>query len=309
MRILVTGCRGQLGFELRRALAPFGGVIATDVAECDLASAQAIRDAVRIHAPTVIVNAAAYTAVDCAESDTASATLINARAPGILAEEAEHRGALLVHYSTDYVFDGAKQGAYTESDTPNPLGVYGVTKLAGETAVLQGCQRHFVLRTGWVVGAHGNNFAKTMLRLAAERDSIGVVADQHGAPTAAALLADITALIIAQEHAVPNRASYGLYHATASGVTSWHAYACHVIERARAAGLPVRVPPGGIRAIASHEYATEAKRPANSVLDCSKLQAAFGLRLPPWQEGVDHVLDQLFSARSDLLGPLRALVD
>ena len=294
MRILLTGKNGQVGFELRRSLSVLGEVKAVDLAECDLSNADAIRQLVKDYRPEVIVNPAAYTAVDKAEGDQTLATAVNVTAPKVFAEEAQRLGALLVHFSTDYVFDGTKVGAYTEQDTPNPQSVYGATKLAGERAVQGACDRHLILRTSWVVGAHGANFAKTMLRLASEKDSLNVVADQFGAPTSAAMLADLTAHCVRQASRSTESFPYGLYHTVASGVTNWHEYACYVIERARAAGKPVRIAPDAVRAITTAEYPTPAKRPANSRLDTSKLINTFGLRLPTWQEGVDHVLDQLF---------------
>ena len=294
MKILLTGKNGQVGFELRRSLSVLGEVKAVDLAECDLSNADAIRQLVKEYRPEVIVNPAAYTAVDKAEGDQILATAVNVTAPSVFAEEAQRLGALLVHFSTDYVFDGTKVGAYTEQDTPNPQSVYGATKLAGECAVQGACDRHLILRTSWVVGAHGANFAKTMLRLAAEKDSLNVVADQFGAPTSAAMLADLTAHCVRQASRSKESFPYGLYHTVASGVTNWHEYACYVIERARAAGKPIRIAPDAVRAITTAEYPTPAKRPANSRLDTSKLINTFGLRLPTWQEGVDHVLDQLF---------------
>ncbi len=294
MKILLTGKHGQVGFELRRSLSVLGEVNAVDIAECDLSDAAAVRQLVQDYRPNVIVNPAAYTAVDKAEADEPLATKINVNAPAVFAEEAKRLGSMLVHFSTDYVFDGTKVGAYTEADTPNPQSVYGATKLAGELAVQTGCERHVILRTSWVVGAHGANFAKTMLRLAAEKDSLNVVADQFGAPTSAAMLADLTAHLVRQASVSADVFPYGLYHTVASGVTNWHEYACHVIERARAAGKSIRVPPDAVRAISTAEYPTPAKRPANSRLDTRKLSATFGLRLPTWQEGVDHVLDQIF---------------
>lgn len=293
MKLLLTGKNGQVGFELQRALAVLGEVVAIDSDDCDLADEAAIRRVLRDVRPDVIVNPAAYTAVDKAESEPALAQAINARAPGVLAEEARALGALLVHYSTDYVFDGTKDGAYLESDAPNPTSVYGATKLAGEQAVASACPRHLILRTSWVVGAHGGNFAKTMLRLACEREALSVVADQFGAPTSAALLADVTAHLVRQAQQAPNAFPYGPYHAVAGGETHWHAYACHVIERARAAGKPVRVAPGAIKAIASADYPTPARRPANSRLDTRSLRTTFGLHLPDWKAGVDHILDQI----------------
>ena len=293
MKLLLTGSNGQVGFELQRSLAVMGEVIAIDAAECDLADEVAIRRVVRDIRPDVIINPAAYTAVDKAEREPALAQAINARAPFVLAEEAQDLGALLVHYSTDYVFDGTKPGAYKESDLTNPTSVYGATKLAGEQAVAANCTRHLILRTSWVVGAHGGNFAKTMLRLAAERDTLNVVADQFGAPTSAALLADLTSHLVCQAQRTPAGFSYGLYHAVADGEANWHAYACHVIERARAAGKPIRVAPEAIRAVTTSDYPTLAKRPANSRLDTNLLRETFGLHLPDWKVGVDHILDQI----------------
>lgn len=293
MKILLTGKNGQVGFELRRSLAVLGEVLAVDIAECDLGDAAAIRQLVQRYRPDVIVNPAAYTAVDKAEQQAALAGAINTAAPAVLAEEAQQLGALLVHFSTDYVFDGTKTGAYAEDDIPNPLSVYGVTKLAGEQAIQRACERHLILRSSWVVGAHGDNFAKTMLRLAQERDQLSVVADQFGAPTSAALLADLTAQLVRQASISSRDFPYGLYHAVASGRTDWHEYACYVIERARAAGKPIRVAPGAIRAITSGEYPTAARRPANSQLNTGKLLTTFGLHLPGWQQGVDHILDQV----------------
>lgn len=293
MKLLLTGKNGQVGFELQRALAVLGEVIAIDSEDCDLADEAATRRVVRTIRPDVIVNPAAYTAVDKAESEPARAQDINARAPSVLAEEAQALGALLVHYSTDYVFDGSKAGAYQESDTPNPSSVYGATKLAGERAIAAGCPRHLILRTSWVVGAHGGNFAKTMLRLASERDALSVVADQFGAPTSAGLLADLTSHLVRQAQRTPSDFPYGLYHAVAAGETNWHAYACHVIEQARAAGKAIRVAPDAVKAITTSDYHTPAKRPANSRLDTSLLGETFGLHLPDWKMGVDHILDQI----------------
>jgi dTDP-4-dehydrorhamnose reductase len=294
MKILLTGKNGQVGFELRRALAPLGEIVAVDMADCDLSNADAVRTLVREVAPQVIVNPAAYTAVDKAETDQATAHAVNAVAPGVFGKEAKKLGALVVHYSTDYVFDGTKQGVYTEDDAPNPQSVYGKTKLAGENALRDSGADFLILRTSWVVGAHGGNFAKTMLRLAAERDALSVVADQFGSPTSAALLADLTAHLVRQASRA-NAADfpYGVYHTVAGGETNWHEYACYVIERARKAGRPIRVAPENIRPIATADYPTPAKRPANSRLDTSKLRDTFGLRLPDWREGLDHILDQI----------------
>ncbi|MEN9384685.1 MAG: hypothetical protein RL323_1828 [Pseudomonadota bacterium] len=292
MKLLLLGKNGQLGFELQRALAPLGEVLAVGHAQCNVADPSALRSLVQSASPDVIVNATAYTAVDKAESDAQAAHAVNAIAPQVLAEAAA--GALVVHYSTDYVFDGAKTGFYTEDDQPNPQGVYGASKLAGEQALAASGTDHFVFRTSWVVGAHGGNFAKTMLRLAAERDALNVVADQHGAPTSAALLADCTAHAIQQSRGqgASGRPS-GVYHLVAGGETTWHAYACYVIESARRAGLPIKVALDAIKPIPAASYPTPAKRPANSRLDTTKFRQTFGLHLPDWRGGVDHVLEQI----------------
>lgn len=295
MKILVTGKNGQVGFELQRALAPLGEIVAVDQAECDLANAASVRELVRRIAPDVIVNPAAYTAVDKAESDQTVAFAVNAQAPGVLGEEAARLDALVVHYSTDYVFNGTKSGAYSETDQPDPQSVYGSTKLAGERTLAEANPRHLILRTSWVVGAHGGNFAKTMLRLAAERDQLSVVADQFGAPTSAALLADLTAQLIRQhqrERETPF--PYGTYHVSASGETSWCDYARFVISEALASGKVLKAGPEAVLPLTTSQYPTPAKRPANSRLDTSRFHSTFRLRLPPWQEGVRHVLQQIF---------------
>lgn len=294
MKILLTGKNGQLGFELQRALAPLGDVHAVDTGDCDLADADAVRDLVRRIAPDVIVNPAAYTAVDRAESDEATARAVNAVAPAILAEEGAKLGALMLHYSTDYVFDGTKEGAYTETDVPAPQSVYGRTKFEGEQGVAHANPRHLVLRTSWVVGAHGGNFAKTMLRLATERDRLTVVADQFGAPTSAALLADLSAHLV-REHARSRGVDfpYGTYHVAAAGETSWHGYAQFVIGEALAAGKALKTTVDAVAPLSTEQYPTPARRPLNSRLDTTRFRTTFGLVLPPWQDGVRHVLQQI----------------
>jgi len=300
-RILLTGKDGQLGFELQRSLAVIGGISALGRLELDLARPAQIRDAVQRLQPDIIVNAAAYTAVDKAESESELAYAINAQAPQVLAEEAKKRGALLVHYSTDYVFDGSKQGAYVESDAPNPLSVYGKSKLAGEQAIRDSGWIHLILRTSWVFGAHGGNFLKTMLRLAKEREGLRIVADQIGAPTPAALISDVTAHLIAaylrgQAASAAPPFHGGLYHLAASGAVSWHGYACEIVRIARQLGMPLKVKEEDVAAIASRDYPQAAQRPANSRLDSARLRHAFGLVLPDWRDGVAHVLDQLKEA-------------
>ena len=294
MKILLTGKHGQVGFELQRALAPLGEVCAVDQAECDLADAIAIRELVRSFKPNLIVNPAAYTAVDKAESEPELAHAINTVAPGVLGEEATKLGAWVVHYSTDYVFDGSKPGTYTEDDLTDPQNVYGHTKRDGEIALQQSGARHLIFRTSWVVGAHGGNFAKTILRLAVEREGLNVVADQYGAPTSAALLADVTAQLIRQKQREGSENfPFGLYHLVPSGETNWCSYARFVVSEALAVGKPLKLLPDSIRGITSSEYPTPAKRPANSRLDSSKLRGLFGLELPNWQSGVRHILQQI----------------
>jgi dTDP-4-dehydrorhamnose reductase len=294
MTILLSGKDGQVGFELQRSLAPLGEIVAVDQAECDLSSPEAIRQLVRDTRPDVIVSPAAYTAVDKAETDRDLAFVVNAVAPGVFGEEAARLGAFVIHYSTDYVFDGTKQGAYVEDDATNPQSAYGRTKRDGELALARANPRHLILRTSWVVGAHGGNFAKTMLRLAADRDSLSVVTDQWGAPTSAALLADITAHLVRQQRSNQKTFPYGTYHCVAGGETNWCDYACFVIGAAIRSGKPLKMQPEGIKPITTADYPTPAKRPANSRLDTRKFRDTFGLELPHWQAGLDHILRQIF---------------
>ena len=293
MKILLTGKNGQLGFELLRTLAPLGELVALGRDDCDLADAAALRARVRAAAPDVIVNAAAYTAVDRAEAEPAAAFAVNADAPRILGEEGARLGALVLHYSTDYVFDGSKEGAYREDDLPNPQNVYGRSKLDGERALAAANPRHLILRTSWVLGAHGSNFAKTMLRLAAERERLSVVADQHGAPTSAALLAELSAQLLRRHARARERLEefpYGIYHTAATGETTWYDYARFVLAEAIAAGKPLKATPSDVMPLTSAQYPTPARRPLNSRLDTSRLRSTFELDLPPWQIGVRQVL-------------------
>jgi dTDP-4-dehydrorhamnose reductase len=296
MRILLTGKHGQVGFELQRALAPLGEVHAVDYSECDLVNVSAICALVRSFKPDLIVNPAAYTAVDKAESEPTLAHAVNTVAPGVFGEEAAKLGAWVVHYSTDYVFDGTKPEAYTEDDLTNPQSVYGRTKRDGEIALQASGVRHLILRTSWVVGAHGRNFARTILRLALEREQLNVVADQHGVPTSAALLADVTAQLVRQkQREAGDHFPFGSYHVVAGGETTWCDYARFVVSEALAIGKPLNLSPDAIRPIPSSEYPTAAKRPANSRLDTSKLRRTFGLELPNWQSGVQHILQQILA--------------
>lgn len=275
-RILLTGVSGQVGWELQRTLQPLGSVIALNHAGLDLSQPDHIRAVLRETRPTLIVNPAAYTAVDKAESEPALAHAINATAPGILAEEAKQLGALLLHYSTDYVFDGAKSSPYQEDDATAPLNVYGSSKLAGEQAIRGSGCRHLILRTSWVYGMRGRNFLRTMLQLAKDREELGIVADQFGAPTWSRMIAETTALLLARENG-----QEGVYHFTAGGATTWHGFAEAIFTRAVANGHLSKIP--ALRRITSADFPTPAKRPANSRLDGNRLVDDFRLNLPDWQ--------------------------
>lgn len=280
MRILLTGVNGQVGWELQRTLAPLGEVIAADRSRLDLADTAAIRRAVDAIAPDLIVNPAAYTAVDQAESEPDLAHAINAVAPGELAQAAAARGIPLVHFSTDYVFDGRKSAAYTEADAPNPLGVYGATKLAGEQAVVRAGAPHLILRASWVYGLRGRNFLLTMQRLLRERETLAVVDDQFGAPTWSRLIAEATALVIARWLDRPDQiATSGIYHLSCGGRTSWHGFTAAIQAHLAAPDAKLAC----LTAIPTAGYPTPAARPANSQLDGDKLAATFGVRLPDWE--------------------------
>ncbi|MCX7067903.1 MAG: dTDP-4-dehydrorhamnose reductase [Methylococcales bacterium] len=295
MKILLFGKGGQVGWELQRSLAPLGELIALDSDSKDYCgnfeNLDGIAETVRIIAPDVIVNAAAHTAVDKAESEPEFVRTINALAPSVLAKEAQRCNALLVHYSTDYVFDGSGSQAWLETDTPAPLSVYGATKLEGEQAIIaSGCQ-HLIFRTSWVYAARGANFAKTMLRLGSERDRLTVINDQIGAPTGADLLADVTAHAIRAVQQQPELA--GLYHLVASGETSWHEYARFVLNFARDAGIEISVADSAIEPVPTTAFPTPATRPLNSRLNTRKLSTRFNLNLPHWQTGVARMLTEL----------------
>ncbi len=295
MKILLLGKNGQVGWELQRSLAPLGEVVALDSRSTDycgdLNNLDGLCQTVRRIAPDVIVNAAAHTAVDKAESEPALAHAINALAVGVLAQEAKRCGAWLVHYSTDYVFDGTGNQPWLETDATNPLSAYGVSKLAGEAAIIASNCKHLIFRTSWVYGARGGNFAKTMLKLAQERDTLKVINDQLGAPTGADLLADVTAHAIC---AAMQRADVsGVYHLVAGGETSWHNYANFVIDFARQAGLAIKVPAEAILPVPTTAFPTPATRPLNSRLNTHKLQTTFNLHLPHWQSGVTSMLTEI----------------
>lgn len=294
MKILLFGKGGQVGWELQRSLLPLGELVAVDFDSTDLCGSftdpEGVARTVRAVRPDVIVNAAAHTAVDRAESEPELARTINALTPAVIADEAKALGAWLVHYSTDYVFDGSGSAPRRETDATGPLSVYGSTKLEGEIAVARN-PRHLVFRTSWVYAARGGNFARTMLRLARERDSLSVIDDQIGAPTSAELLADVTAHAIRSAQDRPALA--GLYHLVAAGETSWHGYARHVIARAIARGQDLKAGPEAVRPIPTSAYPTPARRPLNSRLDTEKLRDAFGLSLPHWASQVDRLIDEI----------------
>lgn len=296
MKILLLGKNGQVGWELQRALAPLGALVALDRAGADglrgdLEDLDGLARTVRKLAPDVVVNAAAYTAVDKAETDVERARRINTEAPGVLAEAVAAVGALLVHYSTDYVFDGSGDKPWREDSPTGPLSVYGRTKLAGEEAIRASACRHLIFRTSWVHAARGGNFARTMLRLGAERERLTVIADQIGAPTGADLIADVSAHAIRASLAAP--ALCGTYHLVADGETSWHGYAGFVIETARELGVALKVEE--IAPIDTRDYPTAAARPRNSRLDTQRLRSAFGLHLPDWRDGVARMLREILS--------------
>ena len=294
MKLLLLGKGGQVGWELQRSLAPLGELVALDFDStdfhADFSQPERLAETVFKVRPDVIVNSAAHTAVDKAESEPELARKLNATSPGVVAQAAQQVGALMVHYSTDYVFDGSGSKPWREGDATGPLSVYGRTKLEGEQLVATHCARHLIFRTSWVYAARGGNFAKTMLRLAKERDRLTVIDDQHGAPTGAELLADVTAHAIRET--LRDASKTGLYHLVAGGETTWHGYARFVLEQALAAGVELKAHPAAVEPVPTSAFPTPARRPHNSRLDTGKLRAAFGLELPDWRLGVARMLKE-----------------
>jgi dTDP-4-dehydrorhamnose reductase len=292
MKLLLLGKGGQVGWELQRSLAPLGEVVALDFDStdfhADFSHPEQLAETVLKVRPDVVVNSAAHTAVDKAESEPEFARKLNATSPGVVAQAAQQIGAMMVHYSTDYVFDGSGNKPWLEDDLTAPLSVYGSTKLEGELLVARHCARHLIFRTSWVYAARGGNFAKTMLRLAKERDRLTVIDDQFGAPTGAELLADVTAHAIRATLIDPGKA--GLYHLVAGGETTWHGYARFVLAQAQAAGVELKASPDAVDAVPTSAFPTPAARPHNSRLNTDKLQSTFGLKLPHWQAGVARML-------------------
>ena len=295
MRFLLFGAKGQVGTELQRSLQPLGEVVACDQEEIDLTNLKLLASEIQNISPSVIINAAAYTAVDKAESEPEIVRVINADAVGVMAQQAEQLGIPLVHYSTDYVFDGTNSAPSLEDDETSPLSVYGETKLQGEQAIRRSNCQHLIFRTSWVYSTHGANFAKTMLRLASERDELSVVSDQVGVPTSASLIADITAECLDKSEQEAYRLTHtsGTYHLVPSGETNWFEFAKRVISNATKLGEIFRITPDAITPILTEAYPTPAKRPSNSLLDTEKLTKTFQVYLPPWEHDVDHLVGEL----------------
>ena len=299
MKILLLGANGQVGWELRRSLAPLGEIRAYDRHTGNLQKLDDLSRLIRDFSPEAIVNAAAYTSVDKAESELDEAFLINSKAVEFLAKEAKLLNAWFIHYSTDYVFDGLKSGAYIETDTPNPQSVYGQTKYDGEESIKESKVKHLIFRTAWVYSKRGNNFIKTMIQLAKKQDELKVVNDQIGAPTGAELIADVTALCLYQIAQYKNSAHNlsGTYHLTPTGKTSWHGFAQFIIAEALELGVKFRASFENVQAISTSEYPLPAKRPSNSLLDTKKICNTFNVYMPPWQTHVERLFKELYSQR------------
>lgn len=300
MKILLLGVNGQVGWECQRSLSLLGELEAHDRTTADFQNLQQLREIVRYSKPDIIVNAVAYTAVDQAETDIETAYKINSDAVALLAEEAKKLNASLVHYSTDYVFDGKKSGRYIEGDLTNPQSVYGKSKLDGEQAILKSGCRHFILRTSWVYASRGNNFAKTMIKLASERDELRVVADQFGAPTSAELIADVTAQLVMRLHQETDFAEKhsGVYNLVASGGVSWHDFAKYVLEKSAALGITLKVQSNEVEAITTAEFPRPAVRPSNSKLDTTKLKSLLEIELPDWRFHLERMVTEYIENQS-----------
>lgn len=296
MKILLLGKNGQVGWELQRSLAPLGELIALGRSQADLSEPESLRKIIANIKPNWIVNAAAYTAVDSAERDDKIAHCVNSESVGIIAEEAKKIGAWLIHYSTDYVYDGYKIAEYTETDEVNPLSVYGKTKLAGEKLIQESRCNYLIFRTSWVFSARGNNFAKTIMKLAREREELGIVADQYGAPTSAELIADVSALCVQQINANEQKFSLngkGIYHLVASGEASWYSFAQYVIDKAVQSGVSLKATSQQVKPISTGEYPLPAQRPLNSRLCTNKITEVFSINLPHWSTYVDRMLEEI----------------
>ena len=294
-KIIVTGKNGQVGHALVEAFSSSCELFAFDSSTLDLSDAAQIRDRIQLIRPDIIINAAAYTAVDRAETDEVEAFLVNAHGPEVIGEEAAKIGAVVIHFSSDYVFDGKKEGPYVESDKTNPLGIYGASKLQGEKLLLEACPQSIILRTSWVVSSHGANFAKTMLKLASERETLNVVADQFGVPTPAKLLAKAaTALVGKLAEGDRSTFPFGCYHFAPSGETNWCDYARFVVEESIKLGAQLRLTADKIRSIRTEEYQTPAKRPQNSRLNCDLFKETYGFTFPSWEAGILDILQDIY---------------
>lgn len=293
MKILLTGRNGQLGSEIYKSLYMHGQVYGFNSSELNLREPKKIVEIIQDIKPDIIINTAAYTAVDKAEVEALVANEINHIAPSVMAQEAEKINSILIHFSTDYVFDGYKSSAYTEFDQTNPLNVYGRTKLSGEISVSSMCSRHLILRTSWVHGIHGHNFIKTILQQANEKESMSIIADQYGIPTSAAFLAGVTSDLATRAYTMQESLRYGIYHLTALGSTSWYEYGCFIVQECLNRGQSLSLSVENIKPIKTTEYLAPAKRPLNSCLDTRKFRDTFNMRIPEWQEGVRHTLNQI----------------
>jgi len=294
MKILLFGKEGQVGWELQRSLSPLGQLLAVARQEVDMEDLDALRQCVNQNQPDIVVNAAAYTAVDKAESEADKTYNINAEAVGVLAEETKKLNAWLVHFSTDYVFDGEKSSPYEENDPTCPLSVYGKSKLEGEQLIQKNHTKYLILRTSWVYAARGNNFAMTTLRLAREKDELKIIDDQHGAPTSAELIADVTALILSRINQTADDENFaGIYHLVASGETSWYGYAQYVLEQAQTMGVELKTSAEEVQSITTNDYPLPARRPQNSRLNTSKLRRTFNINLPDWHYHVQRLVNEL----------------
>ncbi|KPV39575.1 dTDP-4-dehydrorhamnose reductase [Thiohalorhabdus denitrificans] len=301
MKILLFGRTGQIGWELERALAPIGQLVSLDEEGSeglcgDFTRPEALAETIQAVSPDVVVNAAAYTAVDDAESEPETVMAVNGEAPGVLAREARECGAWLVHYSTEYVYDGSGDRPWREGDAPEPLNAYGRAKREGDRAIQASGCKHLILRTSWVYAPRGKNFLRTMLRLACSREALQVIDDQYGAPTPAELVADITAQVLPT--ALGDSGKSGIYHCTAAGETTWHDYACYLIEQAREMGWPIKVSNDAIAPISTEGFPTAAQRPKNCRLDCERLERTFGIARPDWRVGVERALKELGNRES-----------
>lgn len=297
MKILLIGKNGQVGHALNSVLSKYENVYSTDRSICDLTDLNSLKNLLQDYKPNIIINCAAYTSVDKAESEKKIAKLVNETAPSLIAHEANKIGSTFVHFSTDYVFDGTKREAYLEEDRPNPLNFYGSSKLLGEIAIADQCKKYLIFRTSWVVGSHGNNFIKKILDLSLKNDKLKIVNDQYGAPTSARLIADVVGVIINQYLKKNDNFQYGLYHLTASGVTNWYEYACYVIKKAQSIKKKFNYDINKIESLSSSEYLAPAKRPLNSLLDTSKIKKTFNVQIPHWQKGVDEIIKEIYEKK------------